>query len=461
MVLKSGKRIGFNKITLRTFFAITLPLAAQNLITVLVNLVDNIMVGRLGDTAIATVNSANQFFFIYTLFVFGAVSGSGVLMAQFWGKKDMGGIRRTTGLCVWATLTAGLILGVFLFAFPETIMRIFSKDASVIEGGARYIKITAATYPLTALSLSVSATVKNVERVRLPLISSTAAIIINVLFNYLLIFGKFGFPALGVSGAAYATLLARAAECVLIIFLAVTQVDFITKNIKDYFDIPKDFIKKYFKISFPVMFNETLWSIGISLYVAVYARTGLTPEDGTAAVAAANISNIMERLCNVFAFGMAYAVSIIIGKEIGSGRVKRAVYDASQFSVISFLSGIIFGAVMAFAAPFYLRLFALSDAAYIYARNIIFMLSFSLAFRNFTLIAIVGIMRGGGDTLYACILDLGGVWLLGVPCVFIAGILLKLPLEFVFASSLIEEIVKFFLSIRRVKSRKWIHDLVN
>lgn len=449
-----------NKITFKTFMVIAIPLALQNLMMTAVNLVDNLMVGALGDTAIATVNLANQFFFIFSLMLFGMGSGSAVLLSQFWGKGDKSGMRRIAGLTFVLGLFIGLLFGIIAFIFPEFIMKIFSDDPAVITSGKVYIRIIAATYPLTAATTVISYFLKSTEEVKIPLWGSIFSITINILFNYLLIFGKFGFPELGIAGAAYATLLARIVECIYVYVAGFVNIEFLRQNLKDYISFSKELLSSFFKISCPVILNETLWSLGISLYFVIYSRIGATPEDGTAAVAAVNVASLAEKLASVFIFGMSHAVSIIIGKEIGSGRIKRARYSAAQFGFISILVGIIFGLFMVAIMPVFISLFAVSAQAEIYARNLIIIMALSLPVKNFTLVNIVGVLRGGGDTIFSCVLDVCGVWFLGIPSALIAGFVLKLPLEAVFAATLLDEVFKFVILYKRVKNGKWVHYLV-
>ena len=449
-----------NKITFKTFIVMAIPLALQNLVTTSVSLADNLMVGALGDGAIATVNLANQFFFIFNLMIFGMGSGSAVLMAQFWGKREISGMRKVAGLSFFLALFIGSLFGLISFMFPSAIMKIFSADPSVIEGGIVYIRIIAVTYPLTAATMVVSYLLKSSEEVKIPLVASALSILINICFNYLLIFGKFGFPKLGIAGAAYATLLARVFECTFIYIVSFIKINFLRENIKDYISFKKELFINYIKTSCPVILNETLWSLGISFYFVVYSRIGATPEDGTAAVAAVNVSSLAEKLSSVFIFGMSHAVSIIIGKEIGSGRMRRARFNAWQFSILSPCIGVIFGIIMVLFMPIFISFFAVSPQAEIYARHLILILAFALPIKNFNLVNIVGVFRGGGDTVYSCLLDVLGVWCIGIPSAAITGFLLKMPLEMVFMSTLIEELVKFFLIIKRLKSGKWVHYLV-
>lgn len=449
-----------NKITFRTFLVMAIPLALQNLVTTSVSLVDNLMIGTLGDEAIASVNLANQFFFVFNLMIFGMGSGAAVLLSQYWGKKEMGSMRAVAGITLVLGMIISLLFGLAAFCFPKEIMGIFSVDVRVINLGAKYIKIMAVTYPLTAATMVLSYLLKSSEEVKIPLWGSLFSIGINIVFNYILIYGKFGFPAMGVEGAAYATLTARVFECVFIYITSFVKIEFIRKNPREYIAFPKDIVKKFFVTSCPVILNETLWSLGVSMYFTVYSRIGVNPAEGTAAVAAVNIASLAEKLSSVFIFGMSHAVCIIIGKEIGSKRIWKARHSAGQFSVLAPICGVIFGVVMFVIMPFFISLFDVSPRAGEYARNLIIILAAALPVKNLNLVSIVGIFRGGGDTVFSCLLDVLGVWAVGLPAAIITGFVFHWPLEAVFTSTLIEEFIKFFVVTTRIKSGKWIHYLV-
>lgn len=451
----------FNKITIKYFLTIAIPLALQNLVTTAVSLADNVMVGSLGDSAIASVNQANQYFFVYSLILFGICSGSSVFIAQYWGKRDYKNIRHIAGLGTLIGLAVGLLFAVAGTFMPDSIMKILSTDSSVIEEGSSYLRILAPSFPLTAVALTASFLLKSIENVKLPLFASVAAIFVNIFFNWVLIYGNLGAPALGISGAAYATFIARIVEFLIIIYGVFTSADFLRRGLWDYIRIPKEIISSFISISSPVILNESIWGLGTSLYTVIYARTGSSPEEGTAALAAIHITLLAEKLASVFTFGMGYAVSIIVGKEIGSKRSRRAEFSAYQFSYLAPIVGACFATVLVAVSPFFLKLFNISYEVARTAGIMIIILAIVMPIKSYNLVNIVGTLRGGGDTRFACVLDIGGVWLLSIPLISLCTFVLKFPIEVLYAVSLFEELVKSILVFIRLKRRKWLNDLVN
>lgn len=454
-------KIRFNRITIKNFLTIAIPLALQNLVTTAVSLADNVMVGSLGDRAIAAVNQANQYFFVFSLILFGICSGSSVFIAQYWGKRDYKNIRHIAGLGAIIGFVVGLLFAAVGTFVPSSIMKILSTDSSVIEAGSLYLRILAPSFPLTAVSLSASFLLKSVENVKLPLFASVVAIFVNIFFNWVLIYGNLGAPSLGVGGAAYATLIARIVEFLIIIYGVFTSADFLRRSLWDYIRIPKEIVSSFISVSSPVIINESIWGLGTSLYTVIYARTGNSPGEGTAALAAMHITLLADKLASVFVLGMGYAVSIIVGKEIGSKRRRRAEFSAYQSSYLAPILGAFFAAVLVAVSPLFLKLFNVSEEVSLKAGTMIKILVVALPIKSFNLVNIVGTLRGGGDTRYACALDIGGVWFLSIPLIALCTFVLKLPIEVVYAVSLLEELIKSILVFRRLKGRKWLNDLVN
>ncbi len=445
---------------MKNLFVLAIPLAFQNLITSFVSLVDNVMIGRLGDEAIAAVGLANQFYFIYSLLIFGTCSGAAVFIAQYHGKRDYKGIRTVTGQELLISLSAGLIFGFFALITPMTIMRFFTPDKAVCIEGAGYLRIVAATYPLAAISLSVSYLLKSVGEVKAPVYISALSVGINIVFNYLLIYGKFGFPCLGVEGAAIATLISRLVEAVTITAIALYKIDYLRYGFKDYIAFTKENMVQFFKVAGPVIINETLWGLGMSVYSAVYSRIG-DAAMGTAAVAAANTASLAEKLVFVGSMGFSHAAGIIIGKNIGAKKRKQAIYAAKFSLIVTPLAAIIPAIFLVLVIPLYTAMFNLTPAAQDMTHKMLVILALSLPLKSYTLVAIVGIMRAGGDTQYALLADILCVWLIGVPLAYISGIWLGLSAPITYAIVVSEEAVKAVAVYKRMRGNKWLNDLVN
>ncbi len=438
----------------KDMIAIAIPIALQNLITSSLNMVDTLMISELGKSAIAAVGLANQLFFFYTLIIFGVNSGSSIFIAQYWGKKDTASIKRVLGLAVFISAFIGLIFTILAFFFPELVMRFFIQEKIVVELGAEYLKVVSLSYIITGISFAYSIAARSVGYAKMPMTVSFISFITNTIFNYLLIFGNFGFPKLGVAGAAYGTLIARVVEITFIIFFVYRNIKPLAGSIKELTSWSKDFVFRYFKTTSPVIINEALWSLGQVMYSVAYAKIG---EEATAAVqVAATIQNIFFVLVR----GMANACTVMVGNKIGQGKEEESYDYAIQFLIISTVSGILLGLILLLTPGLTLKLFRnLDQEVYSLSKSIIMTMGIFYFIRNFNSTLIVGVLRGGGDTSYSMYLEMGAVWLIGVPLAFLGALYLKVPVYLVYALVSMEEVIKALIGYPRVKSKKWIKNV--
>jgi putative MATE family efflux protein len=436
-------------------FAIALPLALQNLISASLNMIDVILIGQMGQTAIAAVGLANQVFFLLNLFLFGINSGASIFFAQFWGQRDITNIRRVQG----AGLISGIIIS-FLFALvaffiPGPVLYLFSNDREVVAQGSAFLRVIAPSYIITAISFSFAFVLRSTGQVRLPVKISAVALGANTLLNYLLIYGKFGFPRLGVPGSALATLIARSLELALFLFIVYRKRLVPAAGLKELTDLAPAFIRRFFKTTLPVILNESLWAFGVTMFTVVYAHMG------TAVVAGVNIFATIERLAFVLFFGLAQACAVTVGHDIGAGQEEKAFNRSKQYSMAGPLFSLLIGWSLVLASPLILSFFKISIEAAEIVRRILLIFAFVIPFKVFNLINIVGILRSGGDTRFSLILDTGILWLAAVPLAFIGGLVWKLPPPMVYLLSATEEVFKFILGVNRLLSRKWIHNLTH
>lgn len=439
---------------LKAMAAIALPIALQNLITSSLNMVDTVMIGGLGSTQIAAVGLANQYFFIFAVIMFGINSGAAIFVAQFWGKEDVANIRRILGIALLsgAVLSTLFTLGAILA--PGAVLRIFTEDPKVIEIGVQYIRIVALSYFITGISLSYSFACRSVGHAKLPMMISAVSLGSNTILNYLLIFGKFGFPRLEVRGAAIATVIARIIELALLIYVIYKNEYPLAGKLHELFDLKLDFLKRFFKTATPVILNEGFWSVGISMYSAAYARIG------TEAIASVQISNTIQNIFMVVAMGLGNACAVMIGNRIGSGDEDTAIDYAKRFSIIGPAIGIVLGTALVIFAPFILKLFNADPVVYEASRRIIIVMAIFMAIKIFNVILIVGIFRSGGDTKFSMFLEMGSVWLVGVPLAFFGAGVLKIPVYYVVALVSVEEVVKALIGIPRFVSKRWVKNVI-
>ncbi len=439
----------------KKLFNLALPIAFQNLVISSVNLVDVFMIGTRGETAIAALGLANQIMFLFILCLFGVNSGSGIFTAQFFGKRDMKSVHGVLGLSIMLGLSIGMLFFTLGWWFPETAIGFYSKDPAVIEAGARYLEITVWSYPIVAISFAFAMQLRSVGKALLPMWTSTMALLVNGFLNYLLIFGKFGFPEMGIEGAAWATTIARTLECLVMIAAVYILKYPLASRFEELLSVKKEFFMKYLKVSSPVFINELVWALGITAHNVVYARLG------TRAVAAVNIENSVERIAFVAFIGIANAAATMLGHEIGAGKMNLAGEYAKKLVTVSFIvSGAVSLGVFLFADPI-LNLYEMSGELRDMCMRVLLIFCVILPFRAFNALNIVGILRSGGDTKAALYIETGALWLVSVPLAVAGGIFFKWPLYVVFLLACSEELVKFILGIRRYLTGKWINNLVN
>lgn len=437
----------------KSLFSIAGPIMLQNLLISSLSFIDTLMIGQLGSVQIAAVGLANQIFFVTVLFFFGLGSGASIFIAQFWGKKDLKSIHASMGIALTAAMTGALIISSFTLLFPERVMGIFTSDPLVIAEGVSYLQIVAVSYVFTSISFICATSLRSTERAKYPLISTSISLTTNVILNYLLIFGNFGFPAMGVAGAALATAISRGLDMVLVVAIAYRLKTPIAAPIKQYFQFDRAFVKKYFRTVLPVLLNEMAWSLGMVAYKMVYARMG------TDVIASANVSEAIQSLFFVIYIGTGNASAVMIGKKIGQQRYDMAMLYAKRFLILPIFMGLCIGTVMAVFAPMITLAYNLEPEIMEITRRSLRMLAVLIPIRGLTIHAIIGVLRSGGDTRYSLFLEATGIWGIGVPLAVLGGLVLNLPIYFVYLMIGTEELYKGLMSLARFKSGRWLNDL--
>ena len=443
-----------NKIFIKSMLAIALPIALQNLITSSLNMVDTLMISSLGQTSIAAVGLANQFFFFYILITFGINSGSSIFIAQYWGKEDVPSIRKVLGLAVSLSTIVGVIFTLTALFFPQLIMRILIDEPEVIKIGSDYLRIVALSYIPTAISFAYSVALRTTGKPNVPMKISVISFVTNTVFNYILIFGKLGIPAMGVRGAAWGTVIARFLEIIVILYAVYSTEGVLAASIKELLSWNKNFVNKYLKTTYPVILAEGAWSLGQVMYSIAYAKLG---EEATAAV---QITNTIQNIFFVLVRGVANACTVMIGSKIGSGNEDEAYDYAKNFMIISTLLGLILGLIQTVTPDLTLKLFSgLNESLYDVSRNLLIIMGWTFVIRVFNATGIVGVLRGGGDTTIGMIIDVGTVWIVGVPLAFIGAMILDIPVYWVYAIVTLEELIKLIVIIPRILSKRWIKNI--
>ena len=452
-MIYSVKHTFSDRIFLRKALMIAIPIALQNMLNTITNLVDTMMIGKLGSTAIAAVGLANKYFFVFSLLVFGVCSGSSILAAQFWGNRDEKNIRKVLGLAALIALLGAVLFFVPALLNPRLIMRIFTNSENSVEVGAQYLRLACLTYPFIALSNVIVAMMRAINKVKTPVVTSLIAILINICLNYCLIFGNFGFPELGVSGAAIGTLVARIVELLLLIAVMYGKRSPLRARLSELIGWNPAFLKSFWIHAAPVIANEFMWGLGTTLYSVAYGRMG---DD---AVAAITIATTIQDIVIVLWAGLSAATAVILGNELGAGNTERAEDYSVKFFTLSFLLSF-----FAMALIFVIRwpLISIYNITPEVARDVSLCLLVFIAYtvpKMYNYILIVGVLRSGGDTRMCLFLDTSGVWLIGVPLAFLGALVWGLPIYGVYALVLSEEIYKMLLGTLRYRQKKWLRNL--
>lgn len=439
----------------KKFFILMLPMALKELISSLTNLIDTIMIGRLGDAPIAAIGIGNQVYFLFTVFLFGISCGAGVFSSQFWGKQDIPKMRKILGLNL--LLAMGLAL-VFIFAavtFPVQIFNAFKAAPEALNEGVTYLRIVCIGYFATAITTAFDSSVCCSEKAALPFIVRAVGLLVNVILNWILIFGRLGAPAMGVKGAAVATVIARFSELAVMLSAVYGRKMIQAASFKELFTIPKEIVVKFFKTSSAVILNEMAWALGTTAYSWVFAR--ISPE----AIVVITIVQNIERLMLVFFHGGGNAGGVFIGKAVGAGNYEEAYEYGKRLAVLSVITSVVLSLVFVAARPIILMPYQVSAEVYNQSMNLLAVVAVMMNIKALTFLLIVGVFRNGGNPGAAFLIDIGCVWLVGVPMVTLGGLVLHLPLLISYAMMCSEEIVKVIISVTYFKKKKWMRNVVS
>lgn len=438
----------------RKVLRLAIPVAAQCLVTALMQIIDNVMIGQLGEAKLAGVTQANRITFLFQLAMFGAVSGASILVAQYWGRRDMKNIHSLLGVGLITAIGLAALFALPAMIVPEALLKLLINDAEAVAEGAKYLRIVALVYFVQALSLMLSAVLKSTEKVFLPMWAGIAAIASNTLLNCFLIFGLAGMPRLEVRGAALATLIGALIELALLIGVSYSKGYAIAVKPAQIKPPSGAFVLRYYKVVLPVMANEMLWSLGMVMYSVAYGQMGAS------AVSAISIFNNVEQLASVVMRGATTACAVIIGTAIGAGCTEEAQLNAKRMLAGNIVLGIVAGLLVSLFAGNIADFYKVSEATRASARQIITYYGLFLWLNAANSVLIVGVMRAGGDVLFSMVLDVLFLWIVGVPLVFLASIKLGWPVERVYLLTIIESVIKLVIGIWRIKSKKWINNLV-
>lgn len=443
----------------RNVFALAAPIMLQNLVTSTLAMADTFMVGLLGEVPMAGVTLANIPIYVLQMFFFGVQSGSSVLISQFWGKGDRKAINRILGLSWLVTGAVSMLVAAILLAVPEQVMGLFSNDPAAVAVAAQYGRIVGVSYIFNSFTLAYLGAHRSMENPRLGLYMLSASMLVNTFLNWVLIFGKLGAPAMGVEGAALATLIARMVEFAIMVGHIAFGKHFRVEPAV-MLRPGRETARKLFKYATPVILNETLWGVGTGLFPTIMGHM----EHSTEILAAYTVTGNVEKLFMAALIGLAGTAAIVVGREIGAGN-RDTVYDVGlALNTLSVVLGTAVGGVLAVltwvAFPRYVfPLFQMSSMTRSVATMMLYVVCLTMGARAFNYTNIIGVLRGGGDVRAATAIDLVPLWLMAIPLAALVGLVFRWGIFWVYISISLDQVAKFLLGVLRLRSGAWINDL--
>lgn len=408
------------------FAGLLCSLALKNFLVYSVNFADNLMLGAYSETALSGASLCNQFQFFLQMLVVGAGEGVVVLGSQYWGKGNLEPIRHLIGVTLrFGTAMAAVLFAAVLF-FPEFMLGLLANDPIVIEEGVKYLQIICFTYLIFTITNILTASLQAIGVVSIGYIVSGATLVMNICLNYCLIYGNFGFPEYGIRGAAYATLISRSVELMIVIIYLKYREHRLNLNWRNLIWIDGSYQKDYIKVSFPVLLNQAQWGIAQMIQTAVLGHMG------SAVIAANSIAVMVFQVLSVVAYGAASASGIVIGRTIGEGNTERLRELVRTLEILFVGIGIVTGCLIFAAREPVLGLYHISREAEIFSRQFLCIIAVTTVGTSYQMACDSGIIRGGGDTSFSMKMNLISMWGIVVPCSVLAAFVWNLPPAVVF-----------------------------
>lgn len=451
--IKETLAIG-DKAFYKRMMAISLPIMLQQVVSTAMYMVDTMMVGALGENQLAGLGAANQVTYLVDITLFGLMSGGSVFIAQYYGKKDVKGIQSSLGFCLMTAILVCVLSLCAVQLWPAQLVGVFNPDPAVIEYGRQYIVIASFGYLCKGIIYSYGTANKATGHAMLPMLSGLCGLAVNIFFNYCMIFGNLGFPAMGVEGAAYATIIGCVADIAMLISMNYVKRTVAAARLKAMLAQTVEGVRQKLVISVPVLVNDMLWALGSSLYMAFYGRMG------TDTFAAMTIFGTIDKLVFIAVLGMGTACSVMLGNSIGAGEQDQARRNCSRFLAIGTLAAVALGVLVSLVGSRIPWLYNVSEQVRVLAGDTITVYGALMWLSMYNFIIIVGTLRAGGDTKAGAMIDVLPMWLWSVPSLFVFGVLMKLPLPTVFFIMIFPaELARLIFATLRMRKGRWMRDL--
>lgn len=437
----------------RNYLSMTAVIALQNLITFAVNLADNIMIGGYSQDALSGVAMVNQIQFLLQMVVSGIGNGITVLGAQYWGKKQIEPIRRVTSIGMVLAVAVSMIMTLVVYFFPSQTLSILTNETPVITEGSKYLVIICFSYILFAITNILLSSLRSVETVKIGFVVTLTALVVNIILNYGLIYGRLGLPEMGVEGAAIATLASRIVEFIIVAGYAF----FVDKKIRwrprDMLHLDSALFKDYIRVGLPLILSSSIWGLAMSAQTAILGRMG------GETIAANSIATTIFQVVTVVTYGSASSSSIIIGKAVGEGDIPRVKAYTKTLQIIYLFIGLLTGAVLWLCKDFIIDLYSITQETRDLTVQFIAVLCVTVVGTSYQVACLTGIVTGGGDTRFVLINDLIHQWLIVIPSAFLSAFVFHAPLWVTFACLKSDQVLKCFVAIVKVNRYRWIRVL--
>ena len=431
---------------------LVLPIAFQQFMLALVSASDALMLGMLTQDSLSAVSLASQVTYVENLFLMAMTIGLSMFAAQYWGKGDKGAVERIFAYVMKVTAAVSLLFFLAGMCVPRSLMRIFTNDLSLIEGGRVYLRTVSLAFLLTGVSQVYLCILKNTGKAAKSSVISSVSVVVNIILNAILIFGWFGLPPMGIAGAALATVIARVIEVAWCIFETVKK-DSAKLRVCHMMHNDRLLRHDFWKYSSPVLGNEIVWGVGFTMYSVIMGHLG------SDAVAANSIANIVKNLVACFCLGLGSGGGIMVGNELGAGRLDKAKEYGGRLCRLSVLCGVVSGIVLLALSPLILAVTDLSVTANAYLKWMLVMCSYYMVGKSVNGTTIAGIFCAGGDSKFGFLCDTVIMWCITVPLGLLTAFMLKFPVLAVYFIVNLDEIVKLPAVYRHYKKYKWVKDL--
>lgn len=455
--MKTKKLFGFEKAFFVSFIATAIPVIIQVLMLSSRNLSDVLMVGTLGQTEVAAVGIVSKAMMISIVLLVGLSSGCGVLAAQYWGANDLSGVKGVLGLSFGMAFVL-VVLPVLLFftANPAVIMGLATSDVHLANIASKFLGVISLSVIFLAIVNVFGVGLRAIGQASTAMYFSIGGVALNVLLNYLLIFGKAGFPQLGIMGAAYATLISSVAEALLLtamIYFTKHPLAFVPNDFIRY--ISKDRLVQFVRISVLATVNGFIWSTGIFLYHVIYGKIG------TEALAVMSMMATVDSFSAAFEQGCATATAVLLGHTLGQQRFNAVIEQAKGMLIISLLLSLALGSLLLlFYRPIIGLYGAIDDSLIDTAFQVYLIMALTFWLKTINAVGISGVLRSGGDLQAGLVIDFTGQWLIGIPLALVGAFVLKWSLPQIFILVIMEDLVKACMTLYRIRQGKWVRNLV-